>query len=318
MEIVKGIDGGITLKNIRRLVLSKLAQLAIAIIAYCLTAYRLLLGDRVISWFGYDGVTRVKADLYTVVGKVALIYNDANAWLCWALLVVAGMGFLCGGVRLFRAPGLILTKGVRGIVYLMVVPVLLMSVAGVGLFFEPFDDGARLLLGFSVVLVFLFHFSHQWLVSVNARLGVLLIIPLLGMLSLSYAYGRVLSLQKGLENSIAYSIAYDISSHKNLREMSDIYMIVNAGDGWLPGGDGTLRSMPVLKYILNVGFFVESNVMPRFGIANVVNEDAKHNEKVINSGNYKPLVDGRFYNIYVVGGDGYIVMKQITDVLTYQ
>jgi hypothetical protein len=145
----------------------------------------------------------------------------------------------------------------------------------------------------------------------SAKLGILLVVPLLSMLSISYAYGRVLNLQKEFGLNAEFNMAYDIVSHPRLREAKRIYMAINYSNSWLLSARGSFEQMPVLKYILNIDFYMLPENLLRAGITNVVPEKERKNATLVGYRKYTPLVDSKFYSMYRVGDYGFIVMKEV-------
>lgn len=319
VELIGSVNDQKALKSVLLFVVCKVIQLLAGLAVYYFTAYQFLLDNRR-GMLSFDGnwFETIKANFYVVVRKVGLLYNEGNAWLCWILLILAIIGFLLVVVRAFRGGGTHAQKIALSLLCLIAIFVLSISISGIALVFEVFNEGARLLVGFSVVLTLLFYLSYQLLIAIHPRLGILLIIPALSMLSFSYAYGRVLNVQKELGVSMAQSVAYDLASHKELRDVKEFYLVVNTTENWLAGASGSTRLIPALKYVLNIDFLLLPEIMPRVGITNVFGVDAEHNEGVISSGSYTAVVNNKFYNIYIVGGDGYIVMKKITDAENYR
>jgi hypothetical protein len=183
-------------------------------------------------------------------------------------------------------------------------------VSGVALFFQDFNEGARTLMGFGVLLVLLFYLSHLALARLHTRLPLLLVVPLLAMLSLSYAYGRVLTMQKTFATSALLSLEYDIASHRELREAKRIYMSVTYSDHWLVGAAGSFKQMPVLHYLLNIDFYLLAEDLPKVGITNVVAEKERRNATRVGYLSYPPLLETPYYRIYVLGDYGFIVFKE--------
>ncbi|MNL41130.1 hypothetical protein D3C87_1635260 [compost metagenome] len=165
-------------------------------------------------------------------------------------------------------------------------------------------------MGFAVLLLLLFYLSHLALVHIHERLPLLLVIPLLAMLSLSYAYGRVLTVQKVFADSAASSMAYDIASRRELREAKRIYLSVTYSDHWLVGAAGSFKQMPVLHYLLNIDFLVLAENLPKLGITNVVSERDRRNATRVGYQGYTPLLENQYYRIYLLGDYGFIVMKE--------
>jgi hypothetical protein len=198
------------------------------------------------------------------------------------------------------------------------VPIVTLLVSGVALFFRDFNEGARTLMGFAVLLVLLFYLSHLALASIHERLTMLLVVPLLAMLSLSYAYGRVLTVQNTFASSALFSLGNDIASHRQLYEAKRIYMSVNYSDRWLVGAAGSFKQMPVLHYLLNINFFMLAENLPKAGITNVVVERERRNATLVGYQGYPPLVESKFYRLYVLGDYGFIVMKEPAPITSLQ
>jgi hypothetical protein len=178
------------------------------------------------------------------------------------------------------------------------------------LFFRDFNEGARTLMGFAVLLVLLCYLSHLALASIHERLPLLLIIPLLAMLSLSFAYGRVLTMQKTFASTALASLSYDIASRQALREARLIYLSVSYSDHWLTAAAGSFKQMPVLHYLLNIDFYMLAENLPKAGITNVVAERERRNATRVGYQGYPALVDSQYYRIYLIGDYGFIVMKE--------
>ena len=203
-----------------------------------------------------------------------------------------------------------------GLLCLLTVPVVMLLVSGVALFFRDFNEGARTLMGFAVLLVLLFYLSHLALAPLHERLPLLLLVPLLAMLSLSFAYGRVLTVQKTFASSALYSLEHDIASHQALREAKRIYLSVTYSDHWLVGAAGSFKHMPVLHYLLNIDFYMLAENLPKVGITNVVAEKERRNATRVGYQGFPPLVESQFYRIYLIGDYGFIVMKEPAPIKT--
>ncbi|MFW0755745.1 glucosyltransferase domain-containing protein [Pseudomonas sp. H11T01] len=311
VELVRVVNEQASWEALRSLVKWKLAQLIVGGVIYYLAAYPLIIQERLplLEW-SVNGLIQVETNIGVLKSKIALLFQGGNFWLLWAVLLCAGAGAVRIGLNLFKRKESALKKITLSLMCLLTLPALLLLVSGAALIFRDFNEGARTLMGFSVLLVFLFYLSHLLLEAIHPRLGVLLAVPLLSMLSLSYAYGRVLNVQKEFATSALFSLEHDIASHQQLREAKRIYMSVTYSDHWLSGAAGSFELMPVLAYILNVDFFMLSENLPRVGITNVVTEKERRNATRVGYRGYPPVVDSKFYNIYLVGDYGFIVMKE--------
>ena len=224
------------------------------------------------------------------------------------LCAIAGAAGL--GREISRRPDSAAKRLCIGLVCLLTLPLVTLLVSGMALFFRDFNEGARTLMGFAVLLVLLFYLGHLALSRLHPRLPLLLALPLLAMLSLSYAYGRVLTVQKAFATQALGSLAQDISAHRELREAKRIYLSVTYSDHWLTGAAGTFRQMPVLHYLLNIDFYMLAENLPSVGITNVVAEKERRNATRVGYLAYPALVDRPYYRIYLIGDYGFIVVKE--------
>jgi hypothetical protein len=196
------------------------------------------------------------------------------------------------------------------LISLLTLPILMLLIPGITLIFRDFNEGARTLMGLGVLLVLLFYLAHLGLASQHRRLPLLLIIPLLATLSLSFAYGRVLTMQKTFANHALYSLSNDIAAHRELREAKRIYLSVSYSEHWLIGAAGSFKRLPVLPYLLNVDYYQLAENLPSIGITNVVAERERRNATRVGYLGYPALVESQYYRIYLIGDYGFIVMNE--------
>jgi hypothetical protein len=283
----------------------KLAQAVLGILIYSVTAYPFMETLRKTDLLNLDAnpLLQVGINFARVLEKVALLFHGGYSWVFAALVLCA----IAGSVRLVqcrphRWPDLLLC--------LLTLPVLALLVPGITLLFRDFNEGARTLMGFGVLLLGLFYLAHIALASGHRRLPLLLIIPLLATLSLSFAYGRILNLQKTFASSALYSLSHDITAHRELREAKRIYLSVSYSDRWLASATGSFKQLPVLHYLLNVDYFVLAENLPAAGITNVVAERERRNATRVGYQGFPALVDSLYYRIYLIGDYAFIVMKE--------
>jgi len=283
----------------------KLAQAVLGILIYSVTAYPFMDTLRKTDLLNADAqpLLQIGVNFARVLEKVALLFHGGYLWVFAALVLCA----LAGCVRLVqrRQP-----RWQSLLLGLLTLPVLALLVPGITLLFRDFNEGARTLMGFGVLLLGLFYLAHVALASGHRRLPLLLIIPLLATLSLSFAYGRVLSLQKTFSTSALYSLSHDIAKHRELREAKRIYLSVSYSDRWLASAAGSFKRLPVLPYLLNVDYFVLAENLPAAGITNVVAERERRNATRVGYQGFPALVDSLYYRIYLIGDYGFIVMKE--------
>jgi hypothetical protein len=253
---------------------------------------------------------QIQINIARVLEKVVLLFHGGWLWVFGGLLLLAIAGAVRLGLNVAARQDDGPKKLLIGVMCLLTLPVVTLLVSGVALFFRDFNEGARTLMGFAVLLVLLCYLSHLALASIHERLPLLLIIPLLAMLSLSFAYGRVLTVQKTFASTALASLAYDIASHQSLREARRIYLSVTYSDHWLVAAAGSFKQMPVLHYLLNIDFYMLAENLPKAGITNVVAERERRNATRVGYQGYPALVDSQFYRIYLIGDYGFIVMKE--------
>jgi len=311
VELLRCVHRGATWAELRHLIGWKLAQLVLGVSIYAVTAYPFTDSTRTeLLDFSADPLLQIGISFGRVMEKVALLFHGGYAVVFAVLLVCA----LIGGVKLGRqihqrqeplVKGLLLSCGC-----LLTLPLMVLLVPGMTLLFRDFNEGARTLMGFGVLLILLFYLARIGLTSLHSQLPLLLAIPLLATLSLSFAYGRVLTMEKTFASSALYSLGHDISSHRELRDAKRIYMSVTYSDRWLAGATGTFKQLPVLRYLLNIDYFMLAENLPSAGITNVVAERERRNATRVGFQGFPALVDSLYYRIYLIGDYGFIVMKE--------
>jgi len=158
--------------------------------------------------------------------------------------------------------------------------------------------------------MFLFYLSASVLVRCYPQAGVLLAVPLLYMLSFSYAYGRVLMMRQEMEKTISFNLSYDVFSRVELRKVKKFHL-QDDDSGWLPAAQGTLAVMPGIDDIMGLGAAVSSAALLRVGMDNVEDADESYLSKDKLDDFGMPVVNNKFYDIYLGGEEGLIMMKQI-------
>ncbi|MFJ2712117.1 glucosyltransferase domain-containing protein [Pseudomonas sp. NPDC087346] len=307
VELVRAIHHRQRWAKVRQMLGSKLAQLGLGMLIYSVTAFPFMEHSErseLLSW-GSDPWLQSGINFARVLEKTALLFHGAYAWVFAVLVLCALVGF----VRLSRQSQLRKTL-LPSLVCLLALAALALLVPGITLLFRDFNEGARTLMGFGVLLLALFYLAHLALAPKCRRLPLLLIIPLMATLSLSFAYGRVLTMQKTFATSALYSLGHDIAEHRELREAKRIYLAVTYSDRWLVGAAGSFKRLPVLHYLLNVDYYMLAENLPSAGVTNVVAERERRNATHVGYLGYPPLVESLYYRIYLLGDYGFIVMKE--------
>ena len=311
VELLRAVHQPMPWADLCRLAGGKLAQLVLGVSIYAVTAYPFTDSTRTeLLDFSADPLLQISINFGRVMEKVALLFHSGYTAVFVVLLLCA----LLGGVRMGRqiclrqespAKRLFLSFGC-----LLTVPLIALLVPGMTLLFRDFNESARTLMGFGLLLMLLFYLAGSGLTSLHSRLPLLLAIPLLATLSLSFAYGRVLTMEKTFASSALYSLSHDISAHRELRDAKRIYMSVTYSDRWLASATGTFKQLPVLRYLLNIDYFMLAENLPSAGITNVVAESERRNATRVGYQGFPALVDSLYYRIYLIGDYGFIVMKE--------
>ncbi|MCU1763313.1 glucosyltransferase domain-containing protein [Pseudomonas sp. 14P_8.1_Bac3] len=319
LEVLRAANDKRAWPQWRGLIGWKVAQVALGGGIYLMTAYPFTDQNRteLLNWTAAP-LLQLQINIGRVLEKVVLLFHGGFVWVAVGLLLCALAGAIQLGRNLCTRQGSRREKILIGLACVLTLPTVVLLVSGMLLLFRDFNEGARTLMGFAVLLMLLFYLSRLALARVHERLGLLLAIPLLAMLSLSYAYGRVLTVQKTFATSALISLQQDISAHPALRDAKRIYLAVTYSDHWLVGASGSFRQMPVLRYLLNVNFYQLAENLPTVGITNVVAERERRNATRVGLQHFPALVDKAYYRIYLVGDYGFIVFKEPLPVKTLQ
>lgn len=311
LEWLRMANGG--LRGSFAVLKDRLLQLLLGGVCYWLSTYQFITGGRTaLRELSSGWWVNLLSDVHLAAQKIALLYNEGNAWLCWMLIILACAGFGQVMYRILQMQASCVHKIVLGSLCVFAIALAGVSIPGLALVFNFYNHGARVMMGMSSALVLIFYLNHQVLTAVHSRLGGLLVIPIIAMLSFSYAYGRVMMLQKQLSTSIAQSIAYDVMSNNAFMGVEHYYMVIENTSGWLVGADGMFKLMPALQYVLGTDFLVLPAMLPRTGLTKVTSFESKNLHEFL-QGIYakrQPVVNNTLYSIYVDGTDVYILTKK--------
>ncbi|RMP04439.1 putative Membrane protein [Pseudomonas viridiflava] len=294
---------------IGRLLMIRLTQLLCGLCLYVTVgAYDLLTMDS--HWLAE--IIRRLALLHQNVG---FLFNTGTTWLAIALLLVALPGYVSQVLSAFRRPNGVARKAVAVLFYLSLPVALLLLIPGTALLANDFAGRAGTLTGFSTLLIALFFLinTHAWKQHDAVRL--VLILPVVCMLSFSYAYARVLILQKELGTYVLFSLAYDIDTLPDLQNIDTFHFDSQPLQNWLPAASGTFEKLPAIKYIMNVDERATPARLQRVGITRGEWLTSPCTAQDLTSS--APIVDRTFYSIKVHQQTGCIVMKKITTPDTY-
>lgn len=288
----------------------KSIHLVVGLIIYYVAAWPWLKNSSRSAMLPLDRTTleNVRARLFEVANSLGLLVTDSNRWLC---VLMAGGAVLCFGllaVRIARQPVQRRQRLFLLILYLLTAPLLLVAVPGASLVFHDYAPGARLLTGLGPLLVAIFYLLHDGLQRLSKRLTLLLCVPLLCMLSFSFAYGRVLQVQRVQAERIALQLSMDIAANPDLERLSTFFLLDTWQSApWLPAAYDTFRVLPALKFILGVYYLTLPEILPRYGVVNM--SWPRENDPALYRPWPAPFINNRFYDIYIEGDTGYVVMK---------
>jgi len=242
---------------------------------------------------------------------VGLLITPGNAWLFVGLL-------LCALLMLSRALQSVWQRSIGmperlSLMAALLLPVvlILLCVPGLILFLAHFEQSVRVLMGLGVLLTLLLYLSHGALAQWPRLRLLVLAVPLLFMLSFSFAYGRVMALQKELHQANAQALAQDLS--RPLLNGARHYYVLDfwLRRPWIPAAEGTLKSMPAMARIHAYNYVVLPEMLPRVGIDDLhtfYRPPPLDRQQVLAQGSM-PLVSSRLYDIYRVGDDVYVLVK---------
>lgn len=312
IECIRFINEGVAFRTVMRAMLARVIQLLVGVLLYGVTAFHFYTSLRgAVARTDDDWGSLLHSRAEKVFGVLGTFVNDGNRWL----FIVAGILVLMGLVRLLwvTASGTrpFAERGALLLLISVALFTLVLAVPGPLLIIEDFSLGPRTLIAFSCVTVLAFYLARDVLRVVHPLLSGLLIIPLFGMLSFSYAYGRVLVAQKAFETSIVYSISHDLSSSAQLRTVEDFYLLPSRPyQLWVPGSvAAVMEAMPAVKFMLTVPQMTTPERFAMTGITNVASGWWKEFFTLTQGVAPTPVVSNRFYDIIRIGDVGFIQLK---------
>jgi len=319
VEVMRQVMLGKDFGQVCRHALGRLGQGLGGCTLYGLTAYQLMtpLRQGLLPVDGpWPSITWARLD---VIGeRVGLLLTPGTSGLCLVLILLAGVALARHLWRVLGGAGSLGARIGLGLAWVLPVPLILLSIPGITLVFADFNDGARTLMGLGVFMLLVLLLAHQQLCAIHPRLGWLLAIPLLCMLSFGFAYGRVLVVQKTLHQAVTFSLAHDISAQPSLANARRYYVLgIDSSGQWLPAASGSFEAMPALRYVLNINYLLLPEMMPRVGLSNFGSHPPLDRQQVL-ARSPRPRVQGKFYDIHSLGDTAYVLMKRPRDPEVYR
>ncbi|MFK3772961.1 glucosyltransferase domain-containing protein [Pseudomonas sp. NPDC089406] len=250
--------------------------------------------------------------LTTTVDTLALLVTPAVGWTLLVLGLLAALALSRAVLRVWRGPG---TTGERlGLLLalLLPVPLIALSVPGLILLLAEFEQTVRVLLGLGALLTLLAYLAYDALADWPRLRLLVLAVPVLCMLSFSFAYGRVLVLQKALHQSLAQGLVHDLASQPGLREAHHYYLLdFWLQRPWIPAARGTLQALPAIEKIHAYNYLLLPEMLPRAGIDQLhtfYDTPPLSRAQVLEQ---SPVAQfsSRFYDIHLVGDSAYVLVK---------
>jgi hypothetical protein len=310
LEVMRRVIEGDRGAVVRRLVAVRAGQLLLGVLLYYASSAWMVTSTRA-GLLSIDGqwLAEVLARLRTTAEVVSLLLTPGNAWLFALLLLCATLALLRELQRVWQRPVAVGERlGLMGALLLPVALVLL-CVPGFIVMLAHFEQSVRVLMGLGVFLMLLHVLVHRALASWPRLRLLALLVPLLFMLSFSFAYGRVLVLQKTLHQSIAQMLAHDLLS----LGAAEHYYVLGfwLKRPWIPAAAGTLQAMPAMAKIHAYNYMVLPEMLPRVGIDDLHTfyQPPPLDRQQVLAASPTPQVSSRFYDIHRVGNDAYVLVK---------
>ncbi len=313
VEVVRSVIEKGRFEAVVRQVAGRLSQLVGGCLLYYATAYQAM-GPARQATLPLDGQwpASILQRLAHVHERIALLATPGTLWLIGLLTAVSGVGLAIAVIQVLRRPTSRMNR--LGLLTALIVPVplIVLLVPGLTLGFAVFNDHARTLMAFGVLMLLVAWLAHRVLIQVHPHLGWLLALPLLAMLAFAFAYGRVMVMQKELQQAVAFGLAKDMTSQPSLAGLSCYRMMNGSSHQWLPAAKGSYAAMPALRYVLNIDFLLLPEMLPRLGV-NTFNCSQGLDRVQVLLRSPEPQVDTVFYAIHRVDDVGYVLMKSPRD-----
>lgn len=312
IDCLRAVRDGATLRATVSAIAERMIQLTIGLLLYGVTAFQFytsLRGEVAHMDEGWGALLQWRAE--KIGGVFGMFVNDSNRWLfiVMGVLVLAGLGQLLWSIRSGKRPPW--ERWALGLLCFVALFTMAVVVPGPLLFIADFALGPRTLIAFACGVVLAFYLARNVLRLAHPLLSGLLMIPLLGMLSFSYAYGRVLVAQKAFETSVVYSLSHDLASDPRLRTVEDFYLLPSRPyELWVPGSTAAvMEAMPGIKFMLTVPQITTAERLAMTGITNVASASWHEFPALTHGVAPEQVISNRFYDIVRVGNAGFIELK---------
>ncbi len=313
LAIVRQVVEGGSLGQVWRHALFRLAQMAGGCLLYYVICVRMIAVPRT-AFMPLDGdwAGEVGRRLIEVARDVDLLLTPGVAVLLGALVSLAALGLAVELGRLWQRE---VTRGERlGLTLglLLPIPAVLLCIAGFVVLFSNHERGVRMLMGLGPVMMLVMFLVHRLLARQFWLQMLALGLPLAWMLSVSFAYGRLLVMEKELNHAIASSVSQAIAGHPRLASAKgyQIHDMWNKQQ-WLPAAQGTWRAIPATECIVGVYAIFLPDMLVRQGIehAETLQSSPDSTRAQVLAASPEPVVTNRFFDLHLIGSVVHILMK---------
>jgi hypothetical protein len=314
IEVIRQVAAHAPLRQVVRQLARRLVQLLGGGLLYLLTGYRLIDVPRTaLLPLDHAWPETLARRLLLAFEHVGLLVTTGTAWLFLILAGLAGATLVLRSWQVLRSARPVIARVALLALLWCSLVVLMLLVPGISLLFDYYNQGARLLMGVGPAMVLVLLLAHERLAGLHGRLAWFTVIPLVFMLSFSYAYGRLLVAQKEMERVMTSSIAQAIQANPAVYDAKRFYILGHdSRQVWLPAGSGSFQAMPALRYVFAIAYQVLPEMMPRVGMTSFGSHPPLQRAQVLAS-TPQPQVDWKFFAIHRVDDVGYVLMKPITD-----
>lgn len=301
------------LQALWREALQRLGQLLAGCALYYASCAWMVTSTRA-DWLPLDGhwLGEVLRRLGVTADTVGVLLTPAAGWLMLVLCLLAALALGRSVIRLWQGPGTANERLGLVLTLLGLVPLIALCVPGLILLLAEFEQSVRVLLGLGALLAMLSYLAHEALAGWPRLRLLLLAVPLLCMLGYSFAYGRVLVLQKALHQSMAQALVHDLASQDGLRQARHYYLLDYWLERpWIPAARGTLQALPALGKIHAYNYLLLPEMLPRAGIDDLHTfyQAPPLNHQQVLARSPAPQLSSRFYDIHLVDDAAYVLIK---------
>ncbi|WP_167065733.1 glucosyltransferase domain-containing protein [Pantoea sp. Ap-967] len=313
MEAMLNVMNGDRAVHVYRHALARVGQLLGGLLVYYASSAWMVTSTRgEMLPLNSQWLEEVTQRLQATAEVVGLLVTPWSAWVFITLLALAVACLLHQLMRLWRAD-----VGIGGPLSLSIALLLgtltvVLCVPGLILFLAAFEKAVRVLMGLGVLLMLIQYLAYAALAGWPRVRVLVLGVPVLFMLSFSFAYGRVMLLQKELHQAVTQSLVHDLQSQPQLNQAKHFYVLdFWLKRPWIPAAAGTLEAMPAMAMVHAYNFIVLPEMLPRAGIDDLHSfyQTPPLNRQQVMAQSPTPVLSSRLYDLYRVADDVYVLIK---------